>query len=440
MSKITVKACWFVVVMIAILAGGCGKKSQVAIGDADILHNNEDQLTQIIIYDVFTPPVASRIYSYSSLATYEAIRYTDPKYQSIVSKLNGFDEMPKPEYGKNYNYTLAATKAFFTVVRKVVFSVDSLDAYENKTYGDFKGEMDDSTYARSVRFGEAIGKAVLERSAKDNYKLTRGKPKFLGSNIPGEWRPTAPDYMDGVEYCWGTMKTFALDSSSQFPCPKPVKFSTDSNSAFYKQMLEVYNINKNLTTEQRTIAKYWDDNPFVIEHSGHMSFATKKITPGGHWIGITAIACKASKADAVKTAKAYALTSVAMYDAFISCWQDKYVTKVVRPITVINEYINQQWLPLLQTPPFPEYPSGHSAITRAAATVLTNLFGDNFKFNDTSDLRYIGMQREFKSFIQAANEASISRVYGGIHYMSGVKAGADQGKKVGDYVLNKLSF
>jgi hypothetical protein len=440
MSKLIVKAgCWAVLIF-ALFATGCGKKAKVEISDADILHNNEDQLTQVIIYDVFTPPVASRIYSYSSLASYEAMKYSNPKYKSITKNLKGFKEMPQPEKGKSYNYTLAATKAFFTVVRKVVFSVDSLDAYENTTYSNFQEAMDDSTYARSIEFGEKIGKAVLERSATDNYKNTRGKPKFLGSNTPGEWRPTAPDYLDGVEYCWGTMRTFALDTSSQFPCPKPVKYSIDSTSAFYKQTLEVYNINKNLSAEQKTIAKYWDDNPFVLEHAGHLTFANKKITPGGHWIGITAIACKKSKADAVKTAQAYAATSVAMYDAFISCWQDKYETKVVRPITVIQELIDKQWLPMLQTPPFPEYPSGHSAITRAAATVLTHLFGDNFEFNDTSDLKYIGMQREFKSFIQASNEASISRVYGGIHYMSGVKAGADQGQKVGDYVLNKLEF
>ena len=428
----------FVVLMTLTLFTACNKKESIKISDADILHNNEDQLTQIIIYDVFTPPVASRIYSYSSLASYEAIRYADPKYNSIVSKMSGFSEMPKPEKGKEYNYTLAATKAFFTVVRKVVFSVDSLDAYENKTYEDFKEALDDSTYARSVSFGEAVGNAVLERSTKDNYKVTRGKPKFLGSNTSGEWRPTAPDYMDGVEAFWGTIKPFALDSSSQFPCPKPIPFSADTNSAFYKQTLEVFNINKNLTPEQKTIAKYWDDNPFVIEHSGHMMFANKKITPGGHWIGITAIACKKSKADAVKTARAYALTSVAMFDSFISCWQDKYKTKVIRPITVINDQIDQQWTPMLQTPPFPEYPSGHSTITRAAATVLTHMFGDNFNFNDTSDLKYIGMQREFNSFVQAADEASISRVYGGIHYIGSVNAGAEQGKKVGEFIIKKL--
>lgn len=410
------------------------------ISEANILHQNEDQLTQVIIYDVFSPPVASRIYSYASLASYEAIRFANPGYASISDQLNGFKPIPQPEKGKKYNYTLAATKAFFTVVRKVVFSVDSLDKYENKTYADFQKKLDDSTYARSINFGEQIGKAILERAGTDNYKSTRGKPKFLGTNIPGEWKPTPPDYLDGVEYCWGTMKTFALSSSSQFAPVRPIKFSKDTNSAFYKQVLEVYNISKNLSPEQRTIAKYWDDNPFVLEHSGHMMFANKKITPGGHWIGITTIACKQSKADPVKTAQAYALTSVAMFDAFICCWQEKYISHVIRPVTVIEDQIDPSWLPLLQTPPFPEYPSGHSSITRAAATVLTHLFGDNFAFNDTSDLKYIGMKRPFKSFIKAADEASISRVYGGIHYMNSVNAGSVQGEKVGKFVLQKLKL
>jgi hypothetical protein len=416
------------------------KAAKVKMNEAAVLHENEDQLTQLIIYDVFTPPVASRIYAYASLASYEAIKYADPQYKSITGVLNGFKPMPAPDKHKKYNFTLAATKAFFTVVRKVVFSVDSLDKYENQTYSNFKSNMDDSTYLRSMTFGEQVGKVILERSATDNYKSTRGKPKFLGSNAPGIWRPTAPDYLDGVEYCWGTMKTFALNSSSQFPCPKPITFSTDTSSAFYKQTLEVYNISKNITPEQLTIAKYWDDNPFVLEHSGHMMFATKKITPGGHWIGITAIACKTTNADAVKSAQAYAVISVAMFDAFVSCWQDKYETNVIRPVSVIQDQIDHNWLPLLQTPPFPEYPSGHSAITRAAATALTHLFGDNFAFNDTSDLKYIGMQRQFKSFIQAADEASVSRVYGGIHYTGSVNAGAVQGKKVGDYVLQKLNL
>ena len=423
-----------------LLITGCKKAKIAGMDEADVLHQNEDQLTRLIIYDVFTPPVACRIYAYASLACYEAMRHQNPKYASLIKQLNGFEPAPEPEKGKKYNYTLAATKAFFTVVRKVTFSVDSLKNYESRVYGSFKNQLDDSTYARSIAYGEQVAKVVLKRANADNYLQTRGKPKFLGSNDPGKWHPTPPDYLDGVEYCWGTMHTFVLNNSEQFAPPPPPKFSTDKNSSYFKQNVDVYNQSKNLTTEQKEIARYWDDNPFVMEHSGHMTFANKKITPGGHWIGITEIACKKTHADAVKTAQAYALISVAMFDAFTCCWQEKYKSSYIRPVTVINDKIDRNWEPMLQTPPFPEYPSGHSTITRSAAVMLTRLFGDNFSFKDTSDLKYIGMKRNFKSFVQAADEASISRFYGGIHYRNSVDVGADQGKKVSEYMLGKLKL
>ena len=430
------------IVVIACFLFSCSNKAKktVKIDDADVLHQNEDQLTQVIIYDVFTPPVASRIYGYASLASYEAMRYADPNYNSLTAQLKGFDKSPEPVKGKTYNYTLAATKAFFTVAHKVIFSVDSLKKYEDKVYARFQDNMDDSTYTRSLAFGEAIGKAILKRAAVDNYPQTRGKPRFLGSTSPGKWHPTPPDYLDGVEFCWGTMKTFAINSSSQFPLVPPPPFSEDKNSEYFKQNVDMYNTCTHLSKEQVLIAKYWDDNPFVIQHSGHAMFANKKITPGGHWIGITAIACKKTHASAVKTAQAYALTAIALYDAFICCWQDKYTTQYIRPVTVINEKINHGWLPLLQTPPFPEYPSGHSDISAASSTILTHLFGENFAFQDTSDLHYIGMKRDFASFKKASDETSISRYYGGIHYLNSVNKGAEQGKAVGEYIWKILKL
>jgi hypothetical protein len=426
--------------LLSLLLINCNSKKAGKLMDAaEILHQNEDQLTQVIIYDVFTPPVASRIYVYSSLASYEAIRFSKDGTSSIAEKLHGFGKMPQPEKGKPYNYTLAATKAFFTVVHNVkVFSVDSLKNYEESVFNNFKENLDDSTYQRSMAFGDTIGKVILVRAKADGYLLSRGKPKHLGSNDAGKWRPTPPDYMDGVEWCWNTMKPMVMDSASQFMPPRPPLFSKATNSVFFKGVKEVYDMTKNLTEEQQTIARYWDDNPFVVEHSGHMMFGNKKITPGGHWMGITAIACKQTKADAVKTAQSYALTAIALYDAFISCWDEKYRSNVIRPVTVINESIDQGWTPFLQTPPFPEYTSGHSTITRSAAVVLTHLFGDNFSFQDTSDLRYIGMQRHFNSFVQAADEASISRVYGGIHYRVSVDEGANAGRKVGEYIVQKI--
>ncbi len=408
------------------------------LNDAGLLHRNTAQLTQVIIYDVFSPPVSSRIYAYTSLAAYEALRFQDSAKHSIAALLHGFPAMPKPESGKEYNYLLAATKAYFTVAEKITFSIDTLKQYENKVYADFKLLLSDEVYNRSMVFGEKTGGQILARAAADNYKQTRGMPRFLGSDEAGRWRPTPPDYLDGSEPYWAQIKTLALDSCTQFECAPPPPFSTDTTSVFFKTTKEVYAIGTGLTKEQKEIARYWDDNPFVMEHSGHLMFANKKITPVGHWMGITAIACTAKKATAVATAEAYALTSAAIFDAIISCWYTKYKYRHIRPVTVINQYLDPRWQPLLQTPPFPEHPSGHSGISAAAATVLTQLFGENVSFEDTSDLAYIGMKRNFSSFNQAAAEASISRVYGGIHYRTGVDAGAAQGRQVGKFVTEKF--
>jgi hypothetical protein len=426
-------------IVLAALVFACTEKKATLPADTDILHQNQDQLTQVIIYDVFTPPVASRIYVYSSLASYEAIRFSQPGVPSLAEKMKDFGKMPEPQSGKEYNYILAASRAFFMVAHNIkVFSVDSLKAYEENLFKGFRESLDDSVYARSEAFGDSVATAILRRAKTDGYLASRGKEKYLGSSDPGKWRPTPPDYMDGVEWCWNTMKPMVMDAAAQFKPAPPPPFSMDTTSYFYKSLMEVYRIGKNITEEQRTIARYWDDNPFVVEHSGHMMFANKKITPGGHWMGITAIASKQSGADAVKTAKAYALTSIALYDAFISCWDEKYRSSTVRPVTLINESIDVSWSPFLQTPPFPEYTSGHSTITASAAEVLTHLFGDNFAFQDTSDLRYIGMQRHFNSFREAAAEVSISRVYGGIHYRYSVDIGAEQGKKLGEFIVGKL--
>lgn len=425
--------------ILVLCLASCSQKKSEPIDPIKLLDGNEEQLTKIIIYDVFTPPVASRIYVYSSIAAYEAIRFSKPNAASIAEKLNGFGKMPIPDATKKYDYNLAAAVAFFKVARNVkVFSVDSLNEYEKTFHDNFKQHLDEATYTASVAFGDTVAAVVLKRAKNDGYFKSRGKSKFLGSEEPGKWRPTPPDYSDGVEWCWNTMQPMVLDSASQFKPNRPPKYDPKPGSTFYGMMKEVYDINKNLTPEQKTIAKYWDDNPFVIEHSGHMMFGNKKITPGGHWMGIAAQIIEQEKADPVKAAQTFAITSIALYDAFIACWDEKYRSNYVRPVTVINELIDKQWAPFLQTPPFPEYTSGHSTITASAATVLTKLYRDNLAFTDSSDYHYIGMKRQFTSLHAAAAECSISRVYGGIHYMLSVNTGAETGKQVGGLVAKKL--
>jgi len=272
----------------------------------------------------------------------------------------------------------------------------------------------------------------------DNYNETRTFPKYTVPKDPSKWKPTPPDYMDGIEPHWREIRTLVIDSSGQFPPLPPTPFSTKKNSQFYKETMEVYDVVKNATEEQLAIAEFWDCNPYVSHHTGHVMYATKKITPGGHWMGITNIATKKADADMMKTLEAYTRVSISLFDAFISCWDEKYRSNLVRPETVINSYIDEDWQPTLQTPPFPEHTSGHSVISTASAVALTDLFGDNFSFLDSTEVEYGLPPRSFDSFMGASNEAAVSRLYGGIHYRPAIDYGVDQGKKVGNLIVERI--
>ena len=194
------------------------------------------------------------------------------------------------------------------------------------------------------------------------------------------------------------------------------------------------------TAEQKWIANFWDCNPFKMNVDGHVMFATKKISPGGHWMNITALACKQTHADVAKSTEAYACVAIAIADAIISCWDEKYRSIVIRPETYINNYIDQSWMPLLQTPPFPEYTSGHSVISASAAVMLSKIFGDNFSFTDSTEVEFDVAPRSFKSFNRAAEEAAVSRFYGGIHYNAAIVNGITEGRKIGNYVLANIKM
>ncbi|MCS7018104.1 MAG: vanadium-dependent haloperoxidase [Cytophagales bacterium] len=404
---------------------------------AYLLHKGLQEVTDVVIYDIFSPPVASRIYAYTALAAYEATRWADTaKYPSLTARLRGFDAMPVPATNISRAAALAGLKAMLTVARKVTFSHDSLNRCEKEmTEAVAQSGLPEETLTQALDFGEAIGQAILSRAAKDNYKESRGYPKYNVTPREEVWNPTPPDYADALEPYWYTIATLALDSASQYKPPRPIPYNKQKNSAYFKEVQDVFEVNKNLTEEQKEIAFFWDDNPFVSHHKGHVVFNSKKMTPGGHWMMIASQIARNTHADAPTTAKTFALVSIALFDGFISCWEEKFDSKMVRPITVINRYIDERWEPFLQTPPFPEYTSGHSVISAAAAEVMTTLYGDNFAYHDSTEVPYGRPVRSFRSFRQAAEECSISRLYGGIHYRHTLKISNAQGKKVGQWVL-----
>jgi PAP2 superfamily len=414
------------------------KESTTIIDNSNLQHICVKQLTDVIVHDIYAPPVASRIYAYSNLAFYEAIRFTDSSANSITAQLKGFGAIVNPDKNKQYNFYVAAIKSFFKTSTALVFSKDSMKLAERQILQPYKNSLSDEVYENSIALGDTIAATILKRTSTDNYKQTRGMPKYSVFKEEGKWEQTPPDYADAAEPHWDKIKPLLLDSAAQFDVPAPPKYSVEKNSPYYKELMELYNISKILTPTQDTIARYWDDNPFVTQHEGHLMYANKKTTPGGHWQGIASILCKQQKTNTVTTARTYTLMSCAILDAFIACWHEKYTTKMVRPITIIQDKIDANWNSLLQTPPFPEYTSGHSSISAAAATILTKILGDTIAFHDTTEKEYLGLERNFTSIMQAAQEVSISRLYGGIHYRSALENGFKQGEKIGIFYVEKI--
>lgn len=397
------------------------------------------RLTDVIVYDIFSPPVASRIYAYCNLAWYEAMRLGNANAKSVTAVMHGFDSILAPLDVTAVNYSLAAVHAFFTTAKALIFSKDSLSVTQNFLEACYRDSCNAEVYQNSVILGDSVASVILHRSFADNYKQTRGMPRYSVFKETGKWQQTPPDYADATEPHWPLIKPLLPDSASQFMPPPPPAYSLDPSSVYAKQLEEVYALSKSITPQQDTIAHYWDDNPFVTHHEGHFTFATKKTTPGGHWMGITQILTQQQKTDAVNTALTYALTSAAMFDGFIVCWAEKYHSRTVRPVTVIREWKDPNWNPLLQTPPFPEYTSGHSVISAAAAGVLTFMLG-TVAFQDTTEMQYLGLKRSFDSVKQAADEAGISRLYGGIHYRAAIEAGKLQGERVAELYRQQFAI
>jgi hypothetical protein len=418
---------------------GCARDARTPRTDAELLHAAVGQLTDVIVYDIFSPPQASRVYAYASIAAYEAMRQSDSTYHTLAGQVNGLTPVPRPEPGVEYSLPLAGVHAFMTVGRALTFSQARMDSLRTAMDEQFRRRgIPEPVFARSVAYGDRVAQHVLAWAAEDRYKQSRGYPKFTVTADPGRWVPTPPAYMDAVEPNWGMLRPFVMDSASQFRPEPPLPFDTARGSAFFTQVREVYDASRALTDDQRALTAFWDCNPYVMHVQGHSMFATKKVTPGGHWMGIVGIAARKSGADAVRSSEAYARTAITLADGFISSWEEKYYSNVIRPETVINAHLDEAWQPLLQTPPFPEYTSGHSVISTAAAAVLTEQFGDGFAFTDSTELEYGLPVRSFGSFTQAAAEAAISRLYGGIHYRRSIEQGVEQGRKVGRYVLARI--
>lgn len=408
-------------------------------GEAGFIHRAIKKVTDVMVYDIYSPPVASRTYAYVTIAGYEAIIHGSDQYISLAGQLHGLKAVPQPEAGKQYDYTLAAVQAILSTAKSFVISEDTIESFRLSLLQEFKTKgVPEDVFNNSVAYGQKIAAHILSWAADDNYKQTRSLPKYAVTPDDASWKPTPPAYIKAIEPNWNKIRTWALDSAQQFKPLPPTAYSSVATSDFYNLAMAVYRAGLYLTDEQKDIANFWDCNPFKMNVRGHVMFATKKISPGGHWINITALACKNTDATPAQSLEAYACVALTLADAFISCWDEKYRSKLVRPETFINQFIDRDWVPLLQTPPFPEHTSGHSVVSAAASLVLSKLFGSHFAFTDSTEFEFGLSPRSFVSFEQAAREAAISRFYGGIHYMPSIENGFVEGEKIATFISSKI--
>jgi membrane-associated phospholipid phosphatase len=431
-------------VVIALVVSACSEPGNYKNYTTDpiLFCKTVKKLNNVVLDNNFPPMIASRNYTYAAIAAYECVAAGDSSYQSLAGQIKHLPALPKPEAGKPVDFSLAALLAFTKVGNAVTFPEGSMmDYYDQlKNVADSAG-MSSAMLRNTVAFSDSIVAAILRWSKKDNYAQTRSATKFTVTQEEGRWIPTPPAYMQGVEPHWREIRTLVLDSAAECMPPRPPVFdSKNKNSPYYKYMMEVVKTGDSLTEDQKHIADFWDDNPFKMNVSGHVMFATKKFSPPGHWMSIVGIAAKEAKADFNTTVAAYAQVAIALFDAFISCWDEKYRSNYVRPETAINKYVAQEWRPYIQTPPFPSYTSGHATISAAAAEVMTYYFTDKLSFTDTTLLEFGIRNQRIQSFRLAAKEAAMSRLYGGIHYRFDNEAGSAAGTRVGTLVLQRIKL
>lgn len=416
-----------------------GKLKKAEINNPAYIHQLNNALSETVLFDGFSPPVSSRIFAYVNIAAYEAAIAADKKFISFESQLNDLSLLPKLTDTVNYIPEVAVVRAFCRSATYFTYRDFIMDSIEKTLLDTLSLYYDKNELAVSIAYGDSIAAGIVAWATKDRYAETRKKPFYVLQKEPWSWELTPPQFMEAIEPYWGMIRPFVMDSSSQFRATGPPVFSTDKNSSFYKEAYHVYETKGKVMNNSIDVANFWDCNPFVLKREGHLAYFKRQISPGAHWIGITQTACKLRKTGLKESCEVYSRTAIALADAFIACWETKYTYSLIRPVTYINRHIDAKWKPILETPPFPEYVSGHSVISTAAAVVLEDYFGNNFTYTDSVEVPFGKAPRTFKSFMQAADEAAISRLFGGIHYTFSINDGQKQGKQIGWLVVNRIT-
>ena len=423
--------------LVALLGVTLSADASDGVDGTELVHEWNRLVIEVIMEDGFGPPIAARIHAYSNLAGYEAARHADPAYRSMSGMLNGFTGVPQPVADTRYDWRVALVAAYQTSCSKLLYRISISDSLAKVQFARLAKEVPEDVFERSKAYGKSVGATINVYAKADGYNRTQGLPDYEWPRCDSCWQPTPPNFAKPLSPYCGMVRTIVLKSASEFPVPPSIPFSKNQGSAFRKAAEEVYEISRSLSKEQRQIAEFWNDNPVVTAYHGHFIFNSRQISPGGHWMNIAEQVMSEKRTPMVASLEVYSKLAFSLFDGFTACWQEKFRGNLIRPVTYINQNIDKAWEPFLQTPPFPEHASGHSTITAAASEVLTSYFGD-MPFVDSTEARFGFGVRSFTSFRAAAVEASISRLYGGIHYRRGCDAGAEHGAVIGKAVLDRV--
>jgi hypothetical protein len=382
----------------------------------------------------FTPPVVSRAMGYMGLTAYESVVHGSEGKQSFAGVLPELGTLPLPGDNQEYHWPTVANHALFQVASYLFSNVSEandalLSSIKNDLDATNAAGVEPSVFQASVLYGQELGIEMAEFASLD------GQDACQLSNFPVDYTPPAGDSLwvpqagqTALQPYWGDKRCFVVDYVTLDMVPAmPVDYSEDPGSDFYNQAVSVYQASIDQTEEEETIARYWADG-------------ANTITPPGHSISMVRNILIHEAKDLSFSAEAYARVGMAVSDAFVQCWKTKYHYNLLRPITYIREQIDPAWTPLIGTPPFPEFTSGHSSQSSAFAAVMNELFGENYAFTDSTHGENFGGPRTFENFDECAQEAAVSRLYGGIHYPMGNETGIIQGGVIGGMVNDLFSL
>jgi PAP2 superfamily len=408
---------------------------------ADELPSNVAWTWFELLYDVVKvertpPPEASRVYGITAVALYESIVAGTKENRSLVGQLNDLISVAEPERNKERHWLTVANAVIANTVRGLYptmspASLEAINKLEQKFASQYQAQVPKQEYEHSVTYGQAVATAILEWAATDELSIYDNCP-YVPLSLAGAWEPTPPLFNPNpLQPCWGLIRPMVLTSGEECAPPGYPRFSAAASSDFFAAAFEVYSVVRGLTDEQKAIADFWSDA------------AGATGTPPGHWIAIVSQIARKDGLSLAEASEAYTRVGIAVHDAFIGCWNTKYVYNLQRPVTYINDNIDVNWMPYLVTPNFPSYTSGHSTQSGAAASVLTDMFSVK-RFEDTTHIDHALLPpqkpRTFESFREAAAEAAISRLYGGIHYRFDNEHGLASGECIGRAIQQRVSF